>query len=155
MKALCVLLLLGRLSLFGADEPNDETFGMANGRFWTTLTPGLKQAYMRGMFDGWQLRSNTEKTVSGAVIFAFSASGGFTSNDVADMATSIYADSENIGLPIGWVALASLAVERGDTDRNTVLAALRKRMTDLLNGKQMRPSKDFDPTGTILACRIH
>jgi hypothetical protein len=155
MKAVCILFLFGAFPLFGADVPADKTFGLDNGRFWNTLTPGLKDAYMRGLFEGWRLRGNTEEKVKGSVIVVFTASGQFTSNEVADMLTSIYSDSENIALPVGWVALASLAVERGETDRSTVLVALRKQMTDLLNGKEHRPNTDFDPTDTILACRIH
>jgi hypothetical protein len=72
------------------------------------------------------------------------------------MLSSIYSDSENIVLPIGWVALASLATERGETDRSAVLAAVRKQMTELLlNGKTPRPSTAFDPTDTILASKTH
>lgn len=139
MKALCALVLFGTFSLFGADEPNDKTFGLDNGRFWNTLTLDRKHVYMRGMFDGWLLRGNTEEMAKGSVLIVFTATGKFTTNEMADMVTSIYGDSENIALPIGWVALASLAVERGGTDRNTALAALRKKMTELLNGKDRRP----------------
>jgi hypothetical protein len=138
MKKLCILILAGSSLLFAADEPSDGTFGLENGRLWKTLRPDYRDMYIRGIFHGWVLRGDTEDTVMGKVINAMTASGNFRSNDLADMLTSIYADSENVALPIGWVVLASLAVERGEADRSTVLAALRKQMATL-SAKMGRP----------------
>ena len=68
MKSLCALALATVLSSSGAENPNDKTFDLDNGRFWNTLTPGMRHAYMRGLFDGWQLRGNTEELAKGSVI---------------------------------------------------------------------------------------
>jgi len=87
----------------------------------------------------------------GKYLNAFSATGKFNTNDLADMVTSIYANTENLALLIGWVALASCAVLRGDTDRSAVFTALRKRMTYLLSIKDSHPMTDYDPIDTILA----
>ena len=149
-----VAILAGSSLLFAADEPNDKTFGLENGRFWSTLKPDWKGAYLLGMLHGWELRGNTEKSIPGKVINALASSGNFDTNDLAAMVTSIYADTENIALPIGWVALAAMAVERGETNRNTVLVALRKQMTELLSGNSRRTEACFDPLDTILASRI-
>jgi hypothetical protein len=47
------------------------------------------------------------------------------------MVTSIYADTENLAHPVGWVTLGCLAVQRGDTNRDAVMTALRKQMASL------------------------
>jgi hypothetical protein len=155
MKNLCTIILAGCSLLFAAEERNDRTFGLENGRLWTSLQPDYRPVFHLGIVHGWQLRANTEEVMKGKVINAFASSGNFYSNELADLVTSVYADTENVALPIGWVVLASLAVERGQVDRNTVLTALRKQMTDLLNGKRSRPNTDYDPLETILASRIH
>jgi len=154
MKTLGSLVLFGMLPLLAAGEPSNETFGLENGRVWNTLTPDWKGACLMGMVQGWKLRANTEESTLVRVANAFSASGKFNTNDLADMVTSVYADTENIALPIGWVVLASLAIERGETSRNTVLVALRKQMTKLLSGKGSLPNTDFDPIATIAASRV-
>jgi hypothetical protein len=152
MKTICAIILAGSSLMFATDEPNDKTFGLENGRFWNTLKPDWKGVYVRGIYHGWKLRGNTEETMLGKVINAFVSSGNFDTNDLAAMVTSVYADAENLALPIGWVVLASLAVERGETDRTTVFLALRKQMTELLSGSA-RPNTAFDPLDTILASR--
>src|ERR1700680_4088130 len=101
MKRLCILIVAGSSLLFAADEPGDRTFGLENGRLWKTLGSDYRDMYIRGIFHGWQLRGNTEETMKGKVLTAMTASGNFRSNDLADMLTSIYADTENVALPIG------------------------------------------------------
>jgi hypothetical protein len=53
MKTLfAVVIFAGSSLLFAADEPNDKTFGLENGRFWSTLKPDWKGAYILGMVHG-------------------------------------------------------------------------------------------------------
>src|SRR5579872_2251273 len=114
MKNLCTIILAASSLLFAAEERNDKTFGLENGRLWNSLQPDYRHVFLLGVLHGWQLRGNTEEVMKGRVINAFASSGNFHSDELADMVTSVYADTENVALPIGWVALASLAVERGE-----------------------------------------
>lgn len=114
MKPLCAIILAGSFLLSAAGEPNDKTFGMSNGRVWNALPPDVRYGSILGLYHGWNLRGNTEDVFMSQVWNAFL--GKFPTVEVAQMVTSIYADTENLVLPIGWVVLASHAVQRGETN---------------------------------------
>lgn len=145
------VLLLGAFLLIAAGKP-DETFGMKNGRFWNNLPPNdsIRSIFLVGMLDGWKLREFTEETVKGKVITTFSAGDTFTTNDLADMVSSVYAETENLALPIGWVAMGSLAVQRGETTRDRVFLALRKYLADVSSRKAPIAASDIDPIEVIM-----
>lgn len=109
-----------------------KTIGMNNGRYWRSLNEGPPRSiYLTGMLDGWSLSLHSEAGVSGKYlnIFGRGAGGSFTTDDLADMITSVYANTENINLPITWVAMGCLAVVRGETTRDLVFPALRNYLT--------------------------
>jgi len=150
MNKLCAVVFLGASLLLAADDPKELTFELGNGRCWNSMPSEHRNTFLQGMLDGWSLRGATEESMKGSVMLAFSAGGDFTTNDLADMIASVYADAENLGLPVGCVALGCVAVKRGDTTRDTVLMALRKHMGDLLNSKGTRPGTDLNPINVIL-----
>jgi hypothetical protein len=150
MKALCVLGFLLATQLSGAEEPGNKTFGLDNGRFWNTLTPANRQTYVEGILQGWQLRGFTEELVEARVLHLFNADGQFNSSDVADIASTIYRNADNLPLPVGWVVLAALTVERGENDTHTILAALRKKMSELRKTREPRMGTDLIPIDAIL-----
>jgi hypothetical protein len=88
-------------------------------------------------------RSNNQREGN----LAFNSGGDFTTNDLADMVSSVYAETENIALPIGWVAMGCLAVQRGETTRAAVFLALRKYLGDVSNKKGFL---DIDPIEVII-----
>ena len=142
-RLICSVLLLGSSLLIAAKNP-DETWEMKNGRFWNDLPSddSTRSIFLVGMLDGWHLRGFTEATIKGKVILAFNSGGDFTTNDLADMVSSVYAETENIALPIGWVAMGCLAVQRGETTRAAVFLALRKYLGDVSNKKGLRHSRE-------------
>lgn len=153
MKALCILVLLLATRSSGAQAPSDKTFGLDNGRFWNALAPVNREAYVAGILEGWQLRGFTENIVQARVLHLFNADAQFTSSAVTDIVSSIYRDTENISLPVGWVVLASLAIERGENDRDTVLLSLRKKMSQLRKTRDPRPGTDLIPFDAILGSK--
>jgi hypothetical protein len=151
MKKLCLVFVLGAVALCAADGPN-ETFGMKNGRFWINLpsNDASRVAFLIGLLDGWELRGYTQDIVSGSVLIAMSSDGYFTTSDMANMVTSVYADTENLTLPVGWVALGCLAVQRGDTTRDAVFMALRKHLSSLRNRKDELSNPEIDAVNVII-----
>ncbi len=144
MKRLLFVALAVALS--AAAEPQDETFGLKNGRYWASMPPESRRGFAAGLLDGWNMRGWTEATVHGSVLGAFSGGEGFTTDALAGMITSVYADKHNLVLPIGVVGLACLAIERGEVTRDGVLKALRLRIADLRFKKE---SSAFDPVAAI------
>jgi hypothetical protein len=154
IKRILVLLAAAITLTMGAladDKPSDQTFGLSNGRYWNSVGADFRKIYVIGLSDGWHLRADTEDLMKGEAIYAFSAPGGFHASELATMITAAYAETENTALPIGWVALASLAVQRGEADKNIVFSALRKFMATLQGTKGGRKNTDFDPLPTIIA----
>src|SRR5262249_24607964 len=103
-----------------------------------------RNAFILGLVDTWEFRNQIQDPITGSLLLALGASGGFRTDELSRMITSIYSDMENIQLPIGWVALACLAIERGDTDKASVLTALRKQLSTALS-KSSLEAKDLDP----------
>jgi hypothetical protein len=156
MKSLCLFLLLGTTAIYAADGP-DQTFGMKNGRFWSGLPSddATRSAFLIGLFEGWHLRGDTQPIVPGSVIIAMNVSGRFTTDDLATMITSVYADTENLALPVGWVTMGCLAVQRGDTTRDLVFMALRKHLAGLMNRRDGVASSEVDAVNVIMQLRPH
>ena len=148
-RALSIALLFGGSLLMAAAKP-DETFGMKNGRFWNNLPSddSTRSILLVGILDGWTLRSHTEEAELGKVIHALSSGGNFTTNDLADMVSSVFADTENITLPIGWVAMGCLAVQRGETTRGAVSLALRRHLAEMSKGRHV--GNEIDPIDVII-----
>src|SRR6266403_269916 len=96
---LCVIVLFATSTL-RAEPPKDETFGLKNGRYWNSMPTDCRGWFLVGLLDGWKLRSNTEELVMGKVVNAFG--GKIMASELADMISSFYAETENMGLPIGW-----------------------------------------------------
>ena len=117
MKKTLLLFLFVCASVVAQDHL-DETFHMKNGRFWNGLeSPDNRLSYLRGLMDGWELRGMTKDVILGKEIIVWQGSPKSTMGDLTDMITSGYAQTENEPLPIGWAAMACLAVQRGDTTR--------------------------------------
>ena len=85
----------------------------------------VRTIFLVAMIDGWTLRDNVEDIVRGDVIGAMKATG-MQYGDLMLMVDAAYAHAENLSLPVGWVVMASLAVQRGETTTDVVLVALRQ-----------------------------
>ena len=110
---------------------------------------------MIGLLDGWNLRGFTQETIKGKEIIVMSSGGKFMTDDLANMVTSIYADTENVGLPVGWVAMGCLSVQRGETTRDLVFKALRKHLADLMGSQGTHYGNEVDPIDVILRSRLN
>jgi hypothetical protein len=155
MKRTLLVFLFVHASVFAQDGP-DETFRMKNGRFWNGLaSPDSQLAFLRGLMDGWELRGMTKDVVLGKELIVWRGNPKSTMGDLAEMITSVYAETENQPLPVGWAAMACLAVQRGDATRESVLMALRKHLAAQLGRSDPRPVNEIDPTTLILELRPH
>jgi hypothetical protein len=144
-RRICVLFVLGSGLLLAADTP-ETTFELMNGRFWNSLSSESRQMFLVAQRDGWILRGFTEDAIKAKVVQAFAART--TVADVSDMVTSLYREAENVDLPIGWVVLGCLAVQRGETSRDAVLMALRRHLSEQLNKKDANRT-ELDPIDII------
>jgi hypothetical protein len=138
MKQFCALFLLSVLPLL-ATPPDDQTVGLNNGRFWRNtlgrdLTLGT--VYLEAMIDGWSLRGDTEEVVPGKVLIVMNSGGELRYDELARIVDAAYDEPENLSLPIGWVAMGCLAVQRGETSRELVLGALRKHLANIMLSPQ-------------------
>jgi hypothetical protein len=133
-----------------ADE--DKTYRLKNGRYWNSLPPESEGPYrlvfLTGILDGWELSEQTKEAILGKYIIVWDASGRFTTDELTVMITATYQQSENVNLPVGWVAMACLAVERGETTKDTIMLALRKHLAGL-SGRTVY-GHDADPVDIIL-----
>src|SRR5258706_16314731 len=110
MRKLCLLLVVASVSLLTADDPS-RTFGLNNGRFWNSLpNVDTRHTFVMGLLDGWGLRGNTEEATQGRVINAMTGGSHFRTDYLVSLVTSVYADVENLPLPVGWVVMGCLAV---------------------------------------------
>jgi hypothetical protein len=136
-----------------AAQDREKTLGLDNGRHWNAiLDVNWRIGYLDGLIDGWKLRAYTEESIRGRVINAMTSSGSFTTNEVAKMVTAAYSNTENLNLPVGWIALACLAVQRGETTTEAVFLALRQFLTGL-QSKPEYSADELDPLPAILASR--
>jgi len=136
-----------------AAEPSHQTIGMKNGRFWNTVeSVDFKHAFILGLLDGWELRGDTQDIVKSNVVIIMSGGGKFTTADLTSMVTSVYSGAENLTLPVGWVVMGCLAVQRGDTTTEVVMMALRKHLAALMSMKDA-VSSDVDPVQLIIDLR--
>lgn len=69
------------------------------------------------------------------------------------MVNLAYEDPENLSLPVGCVVMASFAVQRGETTREPVFAALRKFLADLLSRPGNKYGSESSPVDVILKFR--
>ena len=132
---------------------DDVTYGLRNGRFWRDMAPDLsvKAVFLSGLIEGWKLRDQVEDVISGAVVVAMSPGGTMQYADLAVMVDATYEHAENLSLPVGWVVMASFAVQRGDTTRDMVFPALRRHLAELRNTTTSRPTSEVSPIDTILS----
>jgi hypothetical protein len=152
MKVFSVVVLLGVLALIGEAQAQDRHTGsLSNGRQWNAITEERRVGFLDGMLQGWYLRGSTEKVISGSVILATTSNGHFTTNELSMMVTSAYSHAENLNLPIGWVALACMAVERGETSQEAALVALRQFLGSLPQDILLDRLERVDPLPTVEA----
>jgi hypothetical protein len=153
MKKLCLFLVVASVVLSAA-EPADQTLHLKNGRFWNVLESAEnRHAFVLGLMDGWQLRGDTQDIIKGSVIIAMSGSGRFTTVDLTNMVTSIYSEAENLTLPVGWVVMGCLAVQRGETTRDIVMMTLRRHLATVMARKDELSSAEIDPVELIIGLR--
>jgi hypothetical protein len=127
VKRVSLILLLATAAICAEDNNPQETFDMKNGRFWNGLvSPDSRVTFMLGLIDGWKLREFTKDTILAKELIAWHGSPKATIGDLTEMITSVYGETENQTLPVGWVAMGCLAVQRGDATRDAVFMALRK-----------------------------
>jgi hypothetical protein len=130
---------------------------MNNGRYWNAIDgPEAQSAYLAGVLDGWFLGMANEDGVKGKYLNIFSRGRGgpFSTADLANMLTSIYRDAENLNLPIKWIAMASFAIVRGETSRESVLPALRRYLGSQTPGPDGSTPLPPTPVDVINAARL-
>jgi hypothetical protein len=136
------------------EEAAGKTFGMQNGRFWNDLTDNdARTLFLIGIFEGWQLRVRTEDSVTGKVIDALSPCGS-SFGELAEMVTTVYKEPENRTLPVGWVLMASVKIQCGQTTHDRVFPVLRKHLAAVLaavSGTKGVPGSVLDPIDAILS----
>src|SRR6266446_3248423 len=129
MHRLFVALIFSA-GLASSQTASDATLRLRNGRFWSTVPLETQSLFLMGIVDGWKLRGDTEELVRGKVALALLPGGSVSYGDMAKMVSAAYADPANISLPIGWVLIAELAVQRGEVTNEEALQALRKHLED-------------------------
>jgi len=135
------LSIIGLLSiccgpLLGQKADMEQTRGLRNGRFWNSIGESTRLSFLNGMADGWEMEHRAEiQEHSSLTILGKAWVSDLTYGEMSKMVTKTYQQPENLTLPIGWVALASLAIQRGETTQDTVFPALRKFLADLESGK--------------------
>jgi hypothetical protein len=130
----CCVSLLGQEQK--SNNETDKTFELLNGHDWTKLTSNERLFLLTGLADGWTFREETEDTANGSVLNAWGFAGNnFQYTDLVKMIDLSYAEPENLTLPVCWVVMASMAIQRGDTTRDVVLTALRKFMASITSGE--------------------
>ncbi|HUA17603.1 MAG TPA: hypothetical protein VMB25_02585 [Bryobacteraceae bacterium] len=135
------LWIIGLLSIYcvpllGQNTDMEETRGLRNGRFWNTVSESAQLGLLTGMADGWEMAYRAEVQEHSVLpILAHAWVSDLTHGEISKMVTTTYQQPENLTLPIGWVVLASLAIQRGETTQGTVFPALRKFLADLMSGK--------------------
>jgi hypothetical protein len=150
-----LLLLLPLLLLRAADNygtcvaPTTDggcAQSLKNGRFWTQglHTGNQRHAYVLGMLDSWEFRTSVQDRISGAELSAFVA-GNSRTEDLTAMIDSVYGQPENLSVPIGWIAVACLAVQRGEWKRDAIMTELRAHLERLRPGT----SQETSPLGVI------
>ncbi len=136
---------------------------MKNGRYWnhTLCLPKAYYAkhdipadtfqvlFLVGLIDGWKLEKITKGVIPVTEALVWQGGPESTLSDLAATVSDAYEAAENQPLPIGWVLLGALAVQRGDTTRDLVFMALRKHLTQMMDG-QTRPATALDPTEVIM-----
>jgi hypothetical protein len=103
------------------------------------------------MVDGWKLRGETEDRVAGPVLTAMTFGGSINYGELVRLVDSAYTDSQNLTLPIGWVMMGGLAVQRGETTLDVVLSALRRHLADVTLRGTPVTNIEVDPIDTILS----
>jgi hypothetical protein len=151
-KAVATLLLSAS---FACSQPAaDETFRLKNGRFWASLPSETQPMYLAGIVEGWELRADTEELVQGKVINALRRGGSVTYSELARMVSTAYSSAENLSLPIGWVLMADLAIQRGETTIEAVFPALRRHLSSISARKGGVESPGISPIDAILEVQI-
>jgi hypothetical protein len=132
IRIACAVALLGTSLLF-AQEDIGRTFGLLNGQYWKEIgSEDARSIFITGMIDGWDARKFTEHV--SIVDNIYSASGRVTMRDIAVMVSAAYSDRTNVNLPIAWVTMACLAIQKGETTKELVFPALRSHMTAMSQG---------------------
>lgn len=148
MKRLLIVGLLCSIGLSAADI--EQSWGLKNGRYWQEgiVTDGARGCFLAGLMDGWRLRGDTEDSVRGSVLMALEHPTPIKYSELVAMVNSAYAEPENLSLPVGWVLLGALAVQRGEVTKDGVLLALRKHLASL--GSTNHLSSEISPVEIIM-----
>jgi hypothetical protein len=156
MKRLFLIILLATASIWAENNNPEETFEMKNGRFWNRLVSSdSRVTFLLGLIDGWKLREFTKDAILAKELIAWQGNPKATIGDLTEMITSVYGETENQTLPVGWVAMGCLAVQRGDATRDAVFIVLRKHLTTELGRTDPSPATEIDPIDVILQFRKH
>lgn len=102
-----------------------------------------------GITDGWELRGETENSAMGMVLNALRSDSSITFGELAQMVNSTYRQPENRSLPVGWVLMASMAVQRGETTKEREFPALRRHLSKCLDTSRIVPGSEINPLDTI------
>jgi hypothetical protein len=123
--------------------PDWESGGVLNGRYWEALSNPAKLAYLCGFRQGVllgvvQLGGGTTFSKRMAEVINSFQAGGFTYDDHIKELDKLYADRENIRIPIGQ-ALHYCSLKLGGTrtkaELEQYLIGLRKDASALGNDK--------------------
>jgi hypothetical protein len=94
----------------------------------------------------------TKASITGKELIAWNPGPMATLSDLAAMVSSVYKETENQPLPIGWVVMGAFAVQRLEATRDLMFMALRKHLVHTMDG-QARLGPEADPIDVILQFR--
>jgi len=151
LLGLCFLICFCAITSAKDDQANDRTFQLANGRFWNSLPENdeVRGVFLVGIRDGWEFRAETEGTALGMVINALRSDSSITFGELTQMVNDTYRQPENRSLPVGWVLMASMAIQRGETTKERVFPALRSHLSKCFDNSRVVPMSEIDPISTI------
>ena len=139
--------------MVGTPQSTQETLGLNNGRFWELLPndPGVRALYLAGIFDGWRLRGDEQDVAASSTLAVMAAGGTFTLGELVAFTNGVYAQPENLSLPVGWVLMTAFAVQRGEAAKEPLLTALRAHLAALFSRNRTPMPSEIRPTALILS----
>jgi hypothetical protein len=127
--AIATIVITSQLCLWGqASVDNSFTAGMLNGRGWQTLPTTIKQMYIAGIRDGMTLMTSELTTGSEAATNVVNEIWfkGFSGPDYLKELDKLYADGENVRIPVA-MAISYCSVKlHGQTTKVELEARLMR-----------------------------
>jgi hypothetical protein len=125
---IALVVIFAATSLLAQDSSQNQTFGIWNGLWWTSMTITEKILYLTGVMDGITI-GTSDLTTEQMAKLRKTWPTGFTGRDFINELEVLYKDRENIRLPIP-MALQYCALKlKGETTKEELelrLALMRQ-----------------------------